>query len=69
MQLIKFVLINNKKKVFELIEQENVQVNKDQLGKILHLLEKEKLIEMEENKMKEILEAASKQEKKQQKSA
>lgn len=41
-----------KKKVFDLIEQENVKVSKDQLGKILHLLEKEKYIELEEEKNK-----------------
>ena len=54
------------KKVFELIEQEKVQVTKDQLGKILHLLEKEKHIEMEEQKVKETLEASKQLEKKQQ---
>lgn len=54
--------LNDVLKVFELIEQENVQVTKDQLGKILHLLEKEKLIEMEEQKeKKEINETAVKQ--------
>lgn len=37
-----------------MIEQDNVQVSKDQLGKILHLLEKEKLIEKEEQKEKEL---------------
>lgn len=38
--------------MFDLIEQENVQVNKDQLSKILNLLEKEKLIELEEQQAK-----------------
>jgi hypothetical protein len=37
----------NSFKVFDLIEQENVQVSKDQLAKLLNLLEKEKIIEME----------------------
>ncbi len=40
--------INDVLRVFDLIEQENVKVSRDQLGKILNLLEKEKLIEMEE---------------------
>ena len=34
-----------------MIEQENVKVTKDQLSNILSLLEKEKLIEMEESKI------------------
>ncbi|CAF0840856.1 unnamed protein product [Brachionus calyciflorus] len=46
--------INDVLKVFDLIEQENVKVNKDQLGKLLNLLEKEKLIEIEEEKNKKI---------------
>lgn len=37
-------------KVFDLIEQDNVKVSKKQLGKILSILEKEKLIELEEEK-------------------
>jgi hypothetical protein len=39
--------------VFDLIEQENVKVTKDQLSNILNLLEKEKLIEAEETKTAE----------------
>ena len=35
-------------KVFDIIEQENIKVDKVQLGKILILLEKEKIIEMQE---------------------
>ncbi len=42
-----------------MIEQENVKVTKDDLGKILSLLEKEKLIEMEENKNSEAAAAAA----------
>jgi hypothetical protein len=34
--------------VFDLIEQENVNVTKDQLAIILTLLEKEKLLELQE---------------------
>jgi hypothetical protein len=34
--------------VFELIAGENVKVTKNQLGKILDMIEKEKLIELEE---------------------
>lgn len=33
-----------------MIEQENVKVTKDELSKILSILEKEKLVEMEETK-------------------
>ena len=36
--------------MFDLIEQDNVKVSKKQLGKILSILEKEKLIELEEEK-------------------
>jgi hypothetical protein len=39
--------------VFDLIEQENVKVTKDQLSNILNLLEKEKLIELDEEKTAE----------------
>jgi hypothetical protein len=40
--------INDVLKVFDIIEQENIKVDKVQLGKILILLEKEKIIEMQE---------------------
>ena len=40
--------INDVLRVFDIIEQENVKVDKVQLGKILILLEKEKIIEMQE---------------------
>ncbi len=39
--------------MFDLIEQENVKVTKDQLSNILNLLEKEKLIEADETKTAE----------------
>ena len=39
-------------KVFDLIEQENVNVTKDQLAIILTLLEKEKLLELQEDEQK-----------------
>jgi LETM1 and EF-hand domain-containing protein 1 len=42
--------INDVLRVFDLIEQEKVKVSRDQLSKILNLLEKEKLIELEEEK-------------------
>lgn len=35
-------------KVFDIIEQENVQVTKAQLAKLITLLQKEKVIEFEE---------------------
>lgn len=38
----------NLKKVFDLIEQENVNITKTQLGRILSILEKEKQIETQE---------------------
>jgi hypothetical protein len=38
--------------VFDLIEQENVNVTKDQLAIILTLLEKEKLLELQEEEQK-----------------
>ena len=41
--------INDVLKVFDIIEQENIKVDKVQLGKILILLEKEKIIEMQED--------------------
>jgi hypothetical protein len=41
-------LINLKKKVFDLIEQENVNITKTQLSRILSILEKEKQIETQE---------------------
>ena len=45
--------LNDVLKVFDLIEQENVKVSKDQLGKILTLLEKEKQIEKEEEQQQQ----------------
>ena len=42
--------INDVLRVFDLIEQEKVKVSRDQLSNILNLLEKEKLIELEEEK-------------------
>lgn len=39
-------------KVFELISEENVKVTKDQLTIILNLLEKEKILELEEEQKK-----------------
>lgn len=45
--------LNDVLKVFDLVEQENVKVTKDQLGKILTLLEKEKQIEKEEEQQQQ----------------
>lgn len=53
--------INDVLKVFDIIEQENVKIDKNQLGKILLLLEKEKIIEMvemQEEKLKQAQSAA-----------
>jgi Ca2+-binding EF-hand superfamily protein len=44
--------MSNVVKVFELISEENVKVTKDQLTIILNLLEKEKLLELEEEQKK-----------------
>ena len=38
--------------MFDIIEQENVKVDRKQLGKILTLLETEKMLELEEEKAK-----------------
>ena len=46
--------------MFDLIEQENVKVTKEQMGKLLTLLEKEKLIEIQEEQQEK---AAKTQEK------
>lgn len=52
--------LNDVLKVFDMIEQENVKVTKEQMGKLLTLLEKEKLIEIQEEQQEK---AAKSQEK------
>jgi len=44
-----------------MIAEENVKVTRDQLGKLLSLLEKEKIVEMDEEKAQQLAQQQEKQ--------